>query len=161
MNNSLPRLIEGMVATLRREVIPHIEGDFARGQAFGVIYMLNSIQRRAAWSNRFLSEQLSALNQMSRELTALAGELPGAPLPAVAAPPQLPDTPTLEAARDDGDARLCALIDWLAERRQALPSTVVAQVDAIIDDYLNRQLKWEIETSARPMFTEISRGSED
>ena len=44
MNNSLPRLIDGMVATLRKEVIPHIEGDFARGQAYGVIYMLEQHQ---------------------------------------------------------------------------------------------------------------------
>ena len=42
MNNSLPRLIDGMVATLRKEVIPRVEGDFARGQAFGVIYMLKA-----------------------------------------------------------------------------------------------------------------------
>ena len=45
MNNSLPRLIEGMVATLRSEIIPHLDGEFARGQAFGVIYMLNNIRR--------------------------------------------------------------------------------------------------------------------
>jgi hypothetical protein len=29
MNNSLPRLIDRMIATLRKEVIPHIDGDFA------------------------------------------------------------------------------------------------------------------------------------
>ena len=63
MNNSLPRLIDGMVATLRKEVIPHIDGDFARGQAYGVIYVLNSIKLRAAWSNAFLSEQLRALEE--------------------------------------------------------------------------------------------------
>lgn len=42
MNNSLERLIDGMVATLREEVIPQVGTEFARGQAFGVIYMLNS-----------------------------------------------------------------------------------------------------------------------
>ena len=66
MNNSLPRLIDGMIATLRKEVIPHIDGDFARGQAYGVIYMLSSIKLRAAWSNAFLSEQLRALEAASR-----------------------------------------------------------------------------------------------
>ena len=161
MNNSLPRLIEGMIATLRREIIPHIEGDFARGQAFGIIYMMNSIQRRAAWSNQFLSEQLRALSKASHDLHAMATELPGAPLPAATEPLDLPDANTLEAARNAGDEKLCHLIDWLAERREALPAAVVARADAIIDDYLNRQLKWELETSAKPMFTEISRGSED
>jgi hypothetical protein len=161
MNNSLPRLIDGMIATLRREIIPHIEGDFARGQAFGVIYMLNSIQRRATWSNRFLSEQLRALSKASNDLHAMAAELPGAPLPAATEPLDLPDASTVEATRNAGDEQLCRLIDWLAERRETLPAAVVARADGIIDDYLNRQLKWEIETSAKPMFTEISRGREE
>jgi hypothetical protein len=32
MNNSLDRLIEGMVETLRREILPNLEGEFVRGQ---------------------------------------------------------------------------------------------------------------------------------
>ena len=150
-----------MIATLRREIIPNIEGDFARGQAFGVIFLLNSIQRRASWSNRFFHEQLRALSKASQELQALAGQLPGAPLPTVTEAPDLPEAGALEAARNAGDEQLCLMIDWLAQRREALPAAVVAQVEAIIDEYLTRQLKWEIETSAKPMFTAISRGSED
>jgi hypothetical protein len=161
MNNSLPRLIDGMIATLRREIIPHVEGDFARGQAFGIIYALNSIQRRATWSNQFLGEQLRALGQASQELQALAGELPGAPLPSFTEAPDLPDARTLEEARNSGDAQICKTIDWLAERRDALSPATVARVDAVIDAYLTRQLKWELETSAKPMFSEMSRGRED
>jgi hypothetical protein len=63
VNNSLPRLIDGMVQTLQKEIIPHIEGDYARGQAYGVIYMLNSIKLRASWSCGFLLEQLRALDE--------------------------------------------------------------------------------------------------
>lgn len=161
MNNSLPRLIEGMIATLRREVIPHIDGDFARGQAIGIIYMLNSIQRRASWSNRFFHEQLLAFNTVSRRLQVLASQLPGAPLPSVPEPLDLPLEGALESARDAGDEQLCILIDWLAEHRDGLSADIVADVEAILGDYLNRQLKWDIETSAKPMFTEISRGRED
>ena len=106
MNNSLPRLIDGMVATLRREIIPHVEGDFARGQAFGVVYMLNSMRLRASWSNAFLVEQIRALEEASRELEAVVGELPGAPAPAVRAPPGVPTESELEAMRDQGDARI-------------------------------------------------------
>ena len=133
MNNSLPRLIDGMIATLRREVIPHVDGDFARGQAFGLIYMLNSIRLRASWSNVFLLEQIRALEEASREL---------------------------EAARDRGDAKICELIDWLAAHRDAAPASAVARADAIVARYVHRQLKWELSTSARPMFDEMSRGSE-
>ena len=87
MNNSLPRLIDGMVATLRKEVIPHIEGDFARGQAFGVIYMLNSLKLRASWSNEFLIEQLRALEEASpRARRGSAREIPAALVPGMCAP---------------------------------------------------------------------------
>jgi hypothetical protein len=160
MNNSLSRLIDGMVATLRKEVIPRVEGDYARGQAFGVIYMLNSLKLRCSWSNAFLIEQVKALEDASRELKALAPELPGAPVPAVHAPTSLPDAAVLEAMRDAGDASLCDLIDWLAANRASLPAETAARAEEIVDAYLARQAKHEISTSARPMFVEMSGGAE-
>ena len=155
MNNSLPRLIDGMVATLRKEILPHIDGDYARGQAFGVIYMLNSLKLRAAWSNDFLGAQLRSLDDLSRELEALA--LPGAPLPDVHAPVDLPDAKALEAARDAGDARVCELIDWLASHGEG---AAAAQAQTAVDRYLNRQARHELTTSAKPMFVEMSGGAE-
>lgn len=160
MNNSLPRLIDGMIATLRREIIPHVEGDFARGQAFGVIYMLNSLRLRASWSNAFLSEQLRALEDVSRELEIALVDLPGAPAPGVRAPVELPSAADLEALRDQGDQQLCDLIDFLSERRSSLAPEALAPIDAAIARYVQAQLKWEISASAKPMFTEMSRGSE-
>lgn len=160
MNNSLPRLIDGMVATLRTEIIPRIDGEYARGQAFGVIYMLNSLKLRCSWSNAFLVEQLRALEDTSRELKALASALPDAPLPDVYAPPSLPDAGALEAMRDAGDSRLCGLIDWLAAQGARLPADARASADRIVDAYLARQAKYEISTSAKPMFVEMSGGAE-
>lgn len=160
MNNSLPRLIDGMVATLRREVIPHIDGDYARGQAYGVIYLLNSLKPRASWSNAFLLEQLRALEEAQQEIAAVAAELPGAPAPGAHDPLQLPQASELEAMRDAGDRRLCELIDWLAANRERLPAGAVGRLEAVIDNYLNRQLRFEISTSAKPMFVEMSGGAE-
>jgi hypothetical protein len=160
VNNSLPRLIDGMVATLRKEVIPHTEGDFARGQAFGVIYMLESLKRRASWSNEFLVEQLRALEQASNDLSDLAAELLGAPLPDIRAPAQAPSATELEALRNEGDTCISKLVDWLADHRATLPVDAVARAEAKIDHYLNRQSKWELSTSAKPMFVEISSGRE-
>jgi len=159
VNNSLGRLIDGMAATLKSEVIPHVEGDYARGQAFGVIYMLNSLKLRASWSNAFLVGQLRALEQASRALVAIAADLPGAPLPDVRAPQELPGAGDLEALRDDGDAKLCALIEWLAEHGREAPEAV-ARAQAIVDDYINRQTKYELATSAKPMFVEMSGGAQ-
>ncbi len=160
MNNSLPRLIDGMVATLQKEVIPRVEGDYARGQAFGVIYMLNSLKLRCSWSNAFLAEQLRALEDASRALQTIAADLPGAPLPDIHAPADLPDASALEAMRDAGDASLCDLIDWLAANRARVPAEAAARAESIVDAYLARQAKYEISTSAKPMFVEMSGGAE-
>jgi hypothetical protein len=156
----LPRLIDGMVATLRKEVIPHIDGDFARGQAYGVIYMLNSIKLRAAWSNAFLSEQLRALEEARLELRTLAAELPGAPVPDPSERANLPDTAELEAVRNAGDRRICELIDWLAANQATIAPDALARAEATIDRYLDRQSRFELTTSAKPMFVEISGGAE-
>src|SRR5260370_37695052 len=150
-----------MIATLRREIIPHVEGDFARGQAFGLIYMLNSVRLRASWSNEFLLEQIRALDEASLELAIAVADLPGAPMPNVKAPVELPTASALEAMRDEGDARICELIEWLASRRGSAPPAAVERADAAIARYVHRQLKWELSTSAKPMFDEISRGSEN
>src|SRR6516165_2451470 len=113
MNNSIERLIDGMVASLRQEIIPQVCTGFARGQAFGLIYMLNSLRLRAEWSREFVLEQI-------RPQVELAGKL--APLLADTAP-ALPKAPTpeldlhaLEALRDTNDARICSLIDWTAAK---------------------------------------------
>jgi len=160
VNNSLPRLIDGMVATLRKEVIPHIDSDFARGQAYGVIYMLSSIKLRAAWSNAFLSEQLHALEETSLELKDLAAELAGAPLPDAPDRTKLPDSAELEEVRNAGDRRICELIDWLATNRATVAPGVLTRAEAAIDKYLNWQSRFELKTSAKPMFAEMSGGVE-
>ena len=156
MNNSLPRLIDGMVATLRSEIIPHLDGEFARGQAFGVIYMLNNIRLRADWSPAFLGEQLAALAELAAALQALGVEAKFIPETAR----DSTDPRVLEALRDEGDRRVCALMDWLEQQRAQLPADTASALDAALFRYMNRQLKWELSTSAKPMFAEISGGSE-
>ena len=160
MNNSLPRLIDGMIATLRQEVIPNLSGDFARGQAYGLIYMMTSIRLRASWSNEFLTEQLRALEEASQALSIVAPKLPGAPPPPSEKTPALPNANELEARREAGDKAICDLIDWLGAHRASLPADAVAEADAAIGRYIQRQLKWELTTSAKPMFEEMSRGSD-
>ena len=165
MNNSLGRLIDGvLVATLRKEVIPRVEGDYARGQAFGVVYMLNSLKLRASWSNAFLLDQLSARSKtQAASLKALAPDLPGAPLLDVHAPPPTPCRTQMPSKRCGTRAtRACAiLIDWLGANRARLPEQAVARAETAIDTYLARQAKYEISTSARPMFVEMSRRSRE
>ena len=161
MNNSLPRLIDGMVATLRKEVIPHIDGDFARGQAYGVIYMLSSIKAARRLVERVPFEQLRALEETSLELRTLAAELPGAPLPDAREPREaarLPPNWRRSATR--AIERICELIDWLAANRATVAPWRSHPSEAAIDKYLNWQSRFELKTSAKPMFVEMSGGVE-
>lgn len=158
MNNSLDRLIDGMVATLRKEVIPHVGTEFARGQAFGVIYMLNSIRLRAEWSSRFYSEQLAAQVELAQALRPLVAGLDAPALPEPAAPGTAGKA--MEALRDGNDGRICALIAWLTDNTARLGKDHSAAFESVLHRYMDRQSKFELATSAKPMFAEISAGAE-
>ncbi|EPL3138009.1 TPA: hypothetical protein SL335_000253 [Pseudomonas aeruginosa] len=158
MNNSFQRLIEGMVNTLRNEVIPHTQGEFARGQAYGVIYMLNSIALRGSWSPQYIRPQLAMLETMNADL---------APLLAGHDAPALPDLQHdsdslvhLQQVMEAADRRVCDLLDWLDARRSSLPGERHAAIETALKVYMGRQVAWEIKTSAKPMFSEISSGKE-
>lgn len=158
MNNSLAKLIDGMVSTLRQEVIPQVSTEFARGQAFGLIYMLNSIRLRADWSPEFVGEQLAAQYELSLALKPLLSGLDAPPAPQMASPNLI--ARAQEAVRDANDGSICALIEWLDDNRGAVGPDRAQAIEVLLRQYMNRQLKWELQTSAKPMFAEMSSGSE-
>jgi hypothetical protein len=132
-------------------VLPATEGELARGQIFGVIFVLKNLRLRAGWSTAFLGEQLAALEELRVALEQI-DDLPAeAPRPAKL-------SETTEQARDAGDAQVCALIDWHAA--QVAHGAKNPAVESAIDAYLRRQLRHELGTSAKPMFAEISLGKE-
>ncbi|EPB9494547.1 TPA: hypothetical protein L4Q76_001735 [Pseudomonas aeruginosa] len=158
MNNSFQRLIEGMVNTLRNEVIPHTEGEYARGQAYGVIYMLNSIALRGSWSADYVRPQLDMLQALNDELAPL---LTGLDAPALPDLPQNSDSVAQQQRLlEAGDRRVCELLDWLEAHRDDLPPERHAAIEAALRVYMGKQVAWEIKTSAKPMFAEISSGKE-
>ena len=142
-----------MIEALRREIIPHTSGDFARGQAFGVIFMLETLKRRADWSVDFLAPQLQAQSDLAAVLKNILPEQ----APPAAAIMGADGAAAMTVARDAGDARIAALIDWLAAATALDPVTREA-AEAEIDRYIQRTLRHELMTSARPMFAEISLG---
>lgn len=158
MNNSLPRLIDGMVETLRSEVIPQIGSEFARGQAYGVIYMLNSIRLRAEWSGAFYREQLAAQIELRDALKTVVASLDAPALPETSAADA--DAQAMEALRDTNDGRICELIAWHAEHANDIGKDRAAEIEAALHRYMERQLRFELATMAKPMFAEISSGAE-
>lgn len=78
MNIALERLLEGIVATLRNDVIPHVGDAYARGQAVGVIDLINDVGPRIEWARAPLIETVSEKIAL---LSAVATLLPGVAAP--------------------------------------------------------------------------------
>ena len=123
MNNSFSRLIDGMNATLRKEVLTRLDDEFARGQVFGVINLLNTFKVRADWSAGFLVEQIAAQRQ------ALDG--------------------------------IAALLGWLDASRAQLPAGVALDIEQKLRTAMREELAIELRNSPRPLFAEMSSGSEE
>ena len=155
MNNSFARLIDGMCATLRAEVLTRLDDDFARGQVFGVINLLNTFKVRADWSTGFLLEQIAAQQQ------ALDGVRPLVNLPLPDAPlPQPVPVADLLARRDEANRALAAVTAWLDGDGARLPEAQRAQIEAQLRQAMRAEVDLELKHSPRPLFAEMSSGKE-
>jgi hypothetical protein len=147
MNNSFTRLIDGMCATLRTEVLTRLDDEFARGQVFGVINLLNTFKVRADWSAGFLLEQIAAQQQAFDAVAAL----PGAPaVPNSPAPPSTPIAELLQR-RDDGNRAIAELL-----QRTELPPEALA----LLRRAMRAEVDLELKHAPRPLFAEMSSGRE-
>ena len=160
MNNSFPRLIDGMCATLRAEVLSRLDDEFARGQVFGVINLLNTFKVRADWASGFLLEQIAAQQQALNSLRELIGATPGAPaLPDAPVPVATPISELLER-RDAGNRALDELQAWLDGAGHALPAAQASRVEAVLRRAMRTEVDLELKHSPRPLFAEMSSGQE-
>ncbi len=120
MNNSFPRLIDGMCATLRSEVLPRLTDDYARSQVFGVINLLNTFKVRADWSAGFLLQQIAAQHEALHGVAELLREAPaqlGLPVvPALPAPAATPVAELLQL-RDEGNRAIGVWSAWVDANR--------------------------------------------
>jgi len=157
MNNSLARLLDGMIATLRNEIIPRLDDEFARGQAFGAVDLLNNLKPRIDWLVTPLFEEVRDQRAL---LAQLADILDGTGAPLAQTVEALDaGTPAhaLESVRNAQDTHICALIDWLAHERAALPPATVASAEAAFKQHMQTQLKREMSLTPKPLFAEIAR----
>jgi len=156
MNNSFPRLIDGLCATLRTEVLSRLDDEFARGQVFGVINVLNTFKVRADWSAGFLLQQIAAQQRALDALRPLVGvPLPTAPLPAAAPAAEL------LARRDEGNRALQSVMQWLdGEAGAALDAERRARIEALLLQAMRAEVDLELKHSPRPLFAEMSSGRE-
>ena len=162
MNNSFPRLIDGMVGTLQDSVLPNLKGDFVRGQVYGVIYILNHMKVRGDWSVNFLLEQLAAQKAAFVELEQLFDGVPARPPTFEAAVFCEPvAAQALEAARNQGNQAIGEVLTWLRQHRDGIAGEKAAAIDRVIGDYLMLEIRIEMKNTARSMFAEMSQNTEN
>jgi hypothetical protein len=161
MNNSFPRLIDGMCATLRTEVLSRLDDEFARGQVFGVINLLNTFKVRADWSTGFLVQQLDAQCTALNGVRTLLSGVEGAPNIAEHQAPQAPTPAELLAQRDAANREIGTLLAWLSAARPQLPAELAHNVEDRLRLAMRREIEIELKASPRPLFAEMSSGRED
>ena len=71
MNNSLNRLIDGIVIALEREIIPRVDDAYARGQAFAVMDLLRNMRPRLEWSREVTLAQVGLQEAALRRMDDL------------------------------------------------------------------------------------------
>ena len=164
MNNSFSRLIDGMNATLRKEVLTRLDDEFARGQVFGVINLLNTFKVRADWSAGFLLEQIAVQRQTLDHVVALTREHPEIPplppLPTGEAPHSVPIA-ELVGARDGNNRAIASLLGWLDAQREQMSVEMAQEIDLKLRQAMREETAIELRNSPRPLFAEMSSGTEE
>jgi hypothetical protein len=162
MNNSFPRLIDGMCATLRTEVLSRLDDEFARGQVFGVINLLNTFKVRADWAGDFLLAQLAAQRQAIEGVRELLAAAPASAVPALpdARVPEMPSIDDLIARRDEGNRALAGLQAWLDNAGSSAPAELRRRIETLLRGAMRAEVDIEVKYSPRPLFAEMSSGRE-
>jgi hypothetical protein len=161
MNNSFPRLIDGMCATLRSEVLSRLDDEFARGQVFGIINLLNTFKVRADWSVGFLSEQVNAQCDAINQARELLAGISDAPEFAERFPISPISSIEISAMRDDGNRIIGQMMEWLSLQRDCLPRELLNDIEQPLRQSMRKEIEIELKNSPRPLFAEMSSGKED
>jgi len=156
MNNSLERLIAGIIATLRTDVIPNVTDAYARGQAIGVIDLLNNIAPRLEWARAPLAE---AVQERRKALSAARALVPQAPAGGVVLSEQAiaaASSAELAAERDWLDGEISDLIAWTQSESA---SGDVAAATALLRQHVHEELARDMKLTRKPLFAEISKAT--
>jgi hypothetical protein len=157
MNNSFVRLVQGMNHTLRSEVLSRLDDEYARGQVWGLINLLNTFEKRADWSAGFLQQQLQAQEAALAQVAVLLSR----PLPMV-------DQGVLPAAtvadllarRDSNNQAIAALLAELDGASATDAAVSRAEALAVLRSAMRTEVELELQHSPRPLFAQMSGATE-
>jgi hypothetical protein len=150
MTVALKRLFEGAVATLRADVIPNIADAYARGQAVGVIDLINNIASRVEWARAPLLESA----REKRRLLALVAEALGEPAPQDVTAFEELGSAELSAERARLDAAICAAM----KRAHARGDEPAREALGLLIRHAHDEAAAEMKLTRKPLFGEIASG---
>ncbi len=156
MNNSLDRLIEGIIAALRTHVIPNISDAYARGQAIGVIDLLNNIAPRLEWARAPLAEAVAERRNAIRAVRTLLPEAPATDTELSDQALAAAGCVELMAERDRLDGVIADLIAWTHGKDGG--GDVDAAI-ALLRRHVHEELKRDMKLTKKPLFAEIAKGA--
>lgn len=155
MNNTLDRLFAGLISSLHGEIIPRLDDEFARGQAYAAMDLLNNLRPRIDWAVGPLAEQIATQLAAAQRIATLA---PEQALPEeLKAQPQPATGEAMRSYRDALDEHLCRVIDWLPQAPQ--PQRDAVQV--ALNQYMKEQVRRDVSLAAKPLFGEIAGNTGD
>lgn len=152
MNIPLQRMIEGIIATMRADVIPHVSDPYARGQAVGVIDLLNNLAPRVEWAQAPLATQIAQKKALLERIRALVPiDLPvGADAPGATAEDLLALRGALDASIGDAVATL-----WPRRHEPEF-----AEAAKLVQAHLHDEMAAEMKITRKPLFAEIASGAD-
>ena len=159
MNNSLERLLDGIAAALRRDVIPRLDDEYATGQALAVIDLINNLKPRLDWAVPPLLARAAAQQALITELEDLLARYPDRPLAGHALNALPVDGRGLQALCDRLDGLIGATVRWIGARPPG-PCQPTEKAQAAISRHVHAELRRDMALTARPLFAEIARGND-
>jgi hypothetical protein len=156
MNISLERVLEGIIATLRSDVIPNVSDAYARGQAVGVIDLLNNIGPRIEWARAPVVQAIAEKRALLRTIGDL---LPDMPVPATS-DAEATTTAELAAERDRLDAEIGDVLALIHARQPAGKAEAQQQALGLLKQHMHDELSREMKLTRKPLFAEIASGGD-
>jgi hypothetical protein len=155
MNIALERLFEGIIATLRADVIPHVGDPFARGQAVGVIDLINNIGPQVEWARAPLLQKVRERRQLLRTVAGLLGTIDGDE----AASSETMDSAELSRERDRLDVAICEAMATAHAR--CMTDEAARHALGLIVRHAHDEAARDLKMSRKPLFAEIASGKKE
>lgn len=159
MTRQLDRTFESMIGALKQNILPELRDDFARGQAFGVIYMLEQFRLQLDWS---IAPLLAKLEHQRAARIALRDMFEGLDAPPwphedVDARHALSGS-ELQALCEEGNRWLDSVLEWLEQSRPALSLELSARIEDVARACARAVNNIDSDLTTSPMFDQISTG---